>query len=200
MIDNSKLKTMLEGTVDLQNSLNVYTCGEDWTSGKTDKGRNISWFRATYLECAEAINSAQWKWWKSLDTPDDVENVKMEICDIYHFILSILISSKGIEATKNYVTLYLNPENQGDKFCGLEKLMLLSLECNQNAISLLQAFSIALGNWGMTLEDLVSTYVIKNTLNTWKCFKVIINSTYIVDFPFFICQFLFIIAHSASHF
>jgi len=158
----------IKSTVDLQNELNIKTCGEGWTSCKTNKGRDIDWFRCTYMECSEAINSAQWKHWKSLDTPDDIDNIRMEIVDIWHFVLSILIQHKGIESTKKYLETHLTSINEGDKFSGLERLMLLSLERNPNAIGLLHAFSTILGNWGMSVKGLTDLYVIKNVLNIFR--------------------------------
>lgn len=363
----------IKSTVDLQNELNIKTCGEGWVSGKTDKGRDIDWFRCTYMECSEAINSTQWKHWanltkqesivitKSRDTTppcdfeylsktifdvgkpyklrewgllrklynamkarskirghalmtfsfsefviwaynndykklydfwveeeyskwlrpsvdrindylgytfdnmqlttweinqqkqrddvhnatstsgkaicvqveqltlsgehiayfestqkaadavglknrasitqacsdkyinktakgflwkyveveevtetrtipkeDDIDNIRMEIVDIWHFVLSILIQHKGIESTKKYLDSTLAVQIYGDKFTGLEKLMLLSLERNSNAIGLLEAFGIILGNWGMSVQELVDLYVTKNVLNIFR--------------------------------
>lgn len=44
-------------------------------------------YRAIWLECAEAMESLPWKWWKKMEL--DLENLEIEIADIFHFILSI---------------------------------------------------------------------------------------------------------------
>jgi len=92
----SKIKAI----VDLQNELNIQTAGENWTKGYTKEGRNINWFRAITLEVAEAIDSLNWKHWKDINSPDDLDNLKVELVDILHFIISQKITDYGIEKAK----------------------------------------------------------------------------------------------------
>jgi len=63
-----------------------------------NKKININWreirkkedfVRATWIECAELVDSLPWKWWKKQDA--DIDNVKVEIVDIWHFIMSYLL-------------------------------------------------------------------------------------------------------------
>lgn len=82
----------------LQNRLNVNTNGPLWTSGTTNNGRRINWFRCIYMEAAEAMDSMNWKHWKNIDGVEDIDNVKVEIVDILHFILSQMIVDYGIES------------------------------------------------------------------------------------------------------
>ncbi|MCW1349087.1 dUTP diphosphatase, partial [Campylobacter jejuni] len=42
-------------------------------------------------ECAELIDSFAWKHWKNISSPTNWENVRIEIVDIWHFILSLLL-------------------------------------------------------------------------------------------------------------
>jgi len=77
---------------DLQDSLNNKTCGADWkTTGKTDTGRTLDFMKAFRLELAEAIDSTNWKWWKSIDAEDDIENIKIEVTDMWHFLMAYLM-------------------------------------------------------------------------------------------------------------
>jgi dimeric dUTPase (all-alpha-NTP-PPase superfamily) len=43
------------------------------------------------MECTELIDSFQWKHWKDLHKPIDWENVRVEIVDIWHFIMSLIL-------------------------------------------------------------------------------------------------------------
>ncbi|HIE58869.1 MAG TPA: dUTPase, partial [Hydrogenothermaceae bacterium] len=68
----------------LQNQLNT-KINPNWR-----KGRNhVDFARATWLECAELVESLPWKWWKK-QTPD-IENVQIEVVDIWHFIMSFIL-------------------------------------------------------------------------------------------------------------
>ena len=49
-------------------------------------------FRAIWLECAEAVESLPWKWWKK--TQPDIENLELELADIFHFVLSLVLMEK----------------------------------------------------------------------------------------------------------
>lgn len=84
MIDMKAAKEILR----LQNELNTGTAGKDWKSGMTDKGRKIDWQLCVAMETAELIDSLNWKHWKDIDAPDDIENAKMELVDILHFLAS----------------------------------------------------------------------------------------------------------------
>jgi dimeric dUTPase (all-alpha-NTP-PPase superfamily) len=70
-----KIKLMLN----MQIKLNDYTV-PGWIT------KNLDWETAIMLESAEAIESIGWKWWKK-QVPD-VDNVKVEIIDLFHFFMS----------------------------------------------------------------------------------------------------------------
>lgn len=81
---NKLIKDMLQ----LQQNLNDSTNGIGWENGITKDGKLISWKRCIYMECAELIGSFPWKHWKHINSPTNVENVRIEIVDIWHFIMS----------------------------------------------------------------------------------------------------------------
>ena len=54
--------------------------------------QNYPFHRAIWTECAELLDHYGWKWWK-LQEPDLVQ-VKLEIVDIWHFGLSMIIVSE----------------------------------------------------------------------------------------------------------
>jgi dimeric dUTPase (all-alpha-NTP-PPase superfamily) len=47
---------------------------------------NREWYRAAYVEAAELVNSLPFKWWKKQTV--DFDNAKIEIVDMFHFIMS----------------------------------------------------------------------------------------------------------------
>ena len=56
----------IEQMFDLQRQLNNHTNGVMWVDGITKENRKISWYRCIYMETAEAIDSFNWKHWKSI--------------------------------------------------------------------------------------------------------------------------------------
>lgn len=92
---SSKLENQIREMFILQNQLNINTNGKDWINGFTKEGRKINWFRCIYMETAEAIDSLNWKHWKDIDKPDDIENLKIELVDIIHFIISQFIKESA---------------------------------------------------------------------------------------------------------
>jgi len=79
----------------MQNELNIATCGNAWVLGSTEEGRLIDWNRCIYMECAELIDSLNWKHWKSITSDDDWENAQIEVIDIWHFVMSREIERRG---------------------------------------------------------------------------------------------------------
>ena len=100
-------KVYLTEMFSLQQKLNDETNGIGWENGYTKHNRMINWKRCIYMECAELIDSFSWKHWKNINKETDWDNVTVEIVDIWHFIMSLLL--------EDYKT-----NNKGD----LEKLVL----------------------------------------------------------------------------
>ena len=89
----SKILTMLK----LQQKLNDETNGESWENGLTKQGKKIDWRRCIFLESAELIDSYPWKHWKNIDAKPDYENIKVELVDIWHFVMSEILRVNKIE-------------------------------------------------------------------------------------------------------
>lgn len=73
--------------------LNVKTNGERYISDRptTDKGKFISYPICMKMEAAELLDSVPWKHWKYNENKYDIDNIRIEIIDILHFVLSIHI-------------------------------------------------------------------------------------------------------------
>ncbi|HEX5328591.1 dUTP diphosphatase [Sulfuricurvum sp.] len=83
----NKLLCMLE----LQQKLNDATNGLGWEKGVTKNGKTINWRRCIYMESAEMIDSFGWKHWKSISQATDYENLQIEIVDVWHFVMSLVL-------------------------------------------------------------------------------------------------------------
>jgi len=175
-----KIKQMLA----LQQQLNDTTNGEGWESGLTKNGKRIDWRRATYLECAELIESYPWKHWKNIDAKPDYDNIKIEAVDIWHFIMSQMLQDykrkgKGnidtlahaIEALPNYKK-FMHPIESGtrdyyEQIEVVEELMRV-LFCENSPELLMQAFIEVAIQSGLTLDTLYQLYIGKNILNRFR--------------------------------
>ena len=86
-----QLATMLK----LQSEMNTKVHA-DWQQ------QNFEWYRAIWIECAELLDHYGWKWWKK-QTPD-VDQIALELVDIWHFGLSILLlSDETVESISDRV-------------------------------------------------------------------------------------------------
>jgi len=84
-------KESLNKMLEKQFSLNVSAAGHSWVSGVTSEGNDINWGRAIYMESAELIDSFPWSHWKNLSVEPDWTNIKVELIDLWHFIMSMSI-------------------------------------------------------------------------------------------------------------
>ena len=89
-------KEMLTEMFYLQQKLNDETNGKGWEKGYNKHGRIINWRRCVSMECAELIDSFNWKHWKDINLSPNWDNVTIELVDIWHFVMSL-----GLEYYKN---------------------------------------------------------------------------------------------------
>lgn len=135
------------------------------------------YLRAAAIEGAEAIEHVGWKWWKA-QTPD-MDQVRMELVDIWHFALSdgLVLSSGDAEEVADEVMAGIDFEAQVLEFDGrtyyLADRDLLSLLDLTVGLAMARRFSVEvfgeiLKLCGMTWGDLFKLYVGKNVLNTFR--------------------------------
>jgi len=152
----------IEQMFDLQRQLNDHTNGVMWVDGITKENRNISWYRCIYMEAAEAIDSFNWKHWKNINTDPDWSNIRVELVDIWHFIMS-----ESIRITdENYANKYLKLKPQGDfnaevLIDTLEKMLNLSVASNidpkiNNIRDITDLFFTAISQVDMVLRNYTS--------------------------------------------
>lgn len=118
-MDNMK---KFEEMFKLQQKLNDETNGAGWEEGYNKHGKIINWRRCIHMECAELIDSFSWKHWKNIDKAPDWENVKVEIVDIWHFVMSF-----GLEEYRHYekdriekILKIISEDESCDEFCNDE--------------------------------------------------------------------------------
>ncbi len=168
----------------LQQQLNDATNGEGWEKGTTKDGKLIDWKRATYLECAELIESYPWKHWKNIDAEPDYANIKIEAVDIWHFIMSqgledykmqnigsIEALAENINVLPNFQTFSaeITPttKNYYAQIEVVENLM-RTLFCGESTEILMEAFIEVAVQSGLNLDALYTLYVGKNILNKFR--------------------------------
>jgi len=76
------MKQQLANMLELQNDMNSKVHA-DW------REQDFEWYRAIWVESAELLDHYGWKWWKK-QTPD-VDQIALELVDIWHFGLSLLL-------------------------------------------------------------------------------------------------------------
>ena len=168
----------------LQQQLNDATNGEGWEKGTTKNGKLIDWKRATYLECAELIESYPWKHWKNIDAEPDYANIKIEAVDIWHFIMSQGLEDYKIQNLGNIEALAANinalPNFQTfsdeialttkDYYAQIEVVenLMRTLFCGESTEILMEAFIDVAVQSGLNLDALYTLYVGKNILNKFR--------------------------------
>lgn len=133
------------------------------------------YLRAVVVEGAEAMEHRGWKWWKKQDC--DLEQLQMELVDIWHFTLShILLAYRGDQAQA--LADLLAPDSAtsirfDDKNYGIADLDLIGkMELNiglavARRISL-PLFAALLQDCEMDWKELFCQYVGKNVLNFFR--------------------------------
>ena len=144
--------------LDLQDAMNRKV-NDDWVN------QEFSWYRAIWVECAELMDHYGWKWWKK-QTPD-AEQVKLELVDIWHFGLSILLleSNSREDISSNIAKQLLSSKPSGDFRDDLESFTFATLQSKSFDIA---GFSSLMTGIGLTFDELYVSYVGKNVLNFFR--------------------------------
>jgi dimeric dUTPase (all-alpha-NTP-PPase superfamily) len=93
---NTTINSNLEEMFILQKRLNESTNGKNWELGINKFDKNINWLRCIHMEISELIESTPWKHWKNISSKLDIENIKIELVDIWHFVMSYLLQETNI--------------------------------------------------------------------------------------------------------
>lgn len=140
--------------------------------------QNYEWYRAIWIECAEMLEHHGWKWWKH-QTPD-VEQVKMELVDIFHFGLSSRIDGELSfdEIAEELAGEMLEPVVKDDFKQTLEVLAGQAVMYQHFDGA---SFAGCMEQIKMPFEELFKSYVGKNTLNFFRQDNGYKDGTYIKE-------------------
>ena len=169
----------------LQQELNDATNGLNWEEGMTKNAKVIDWRRCIYLEAAELIESYPWKHWKNIDASPDYENIKIEIVDIWHFIMSEALriykvenrgSIEDIATTVSQMKGFeeFTKTEKSEKLDNYEEIALVEdmiklLFCDKDNIdALVISFLTIASKLNLKLPELYKLYIGKNILNKFR--------------------------------
>jgi len=153
------LKQALVNMLTMQDNMNSRV-HENWVD------QNFEWYRAAWIECGELIEHYGYKWWKKQEP--DLEQVRLEVIDIWHFGLSALFrDGKDIEQIAGEIAAELiayEPRGLGVRDA-TEALALDSLQTQSFSPSRFWDLMLATG---LDFDTLYSAYVGKNVLNFFR--------------------------------
>ncbi|MEK6210549.1 MAG: dUTP diphosphatase [Pseudomonadota bacterium] len=137
---------------------------------------NYPFLRAALVESVEALEHYGWKWWKS--QKPDISQVRIELIDIWHFVLSHYLVTECGNISKAAIKIENDWDSRPDiYFDGRQhisseldfreklELMAASFAVRKPALPLLLALFDACE---ISTEDLYIQYVCKNVLNHFR--------------------------------
>lgn len=153
------MRAAIENMLSMQHRMNTRV-HEQWI----DQG--FEWYRAIWIECGELMDHVGYKWWKQ-QVPD-MEQVRLEVVDIWHFGLSALFEpGSDIEEMARAIELdvYHTEPETADIHLATEALAAHSLESRSFSVPLFTQLMLACG---LSFDDLYRHYVGKNVLNFFR--------------------------------
>ncbi|MGG7048589.1 MULTISPECIES: dUTPase [unclassified Campylobacter] len=179
-------KDIVLAMLNLQQSLNDETNGNGWENGYTKQGKLINWRRCIYMECAELIDSFAWKHWKSISAPTDEQNLRVEVVDIWHFVMSLALQiykAKGLGdtnkladeicAASGFSSFCKEPMKVADEsiYEIMNDIEMLIHKCSgfeNDIFDILKIYFTMSLKCGVNLYSLYECYIAKNVLNRFR--------------------------------
>ena len=156
MISKPKLINMLELQCKLNERVNP-----NWLS------TNYAWHRAIMVESIEALDHYGWKWWKKQEP--NLSQARMELVDIWHFIMSMGLENNDGNCEKTATTImevFYEPNKPTEK----STLVLFDLMAGYAAEGKIcvPAFVHLMQELNLSWDLLYITYIGKNVLNMFR--------------------------------
>jgi dimeric dUTPase (all-alpha-NTP-PPase superfamily) len=180
-LTEAQLVTMLT----LQEALNSKVT-KNW------RDENHDWCVAIVGEAWEAYDHSGWKWWKDSGKGPDTAQMKMEVIDIWHFLLSEMMMYNIKEGT-SYFELITDVTSGVDSIlpdlgdatisdvreCLMRLINSASSHGEHVSISgLLQHFYVVMVSMNISWDELYKLYLAKNILNEFRQAKGYKQGTY----------------------
>lgn len=133
--------------------------------------RGNAWHRAVWMECAEILErDGDWKWWQApspresaAEQADTLRQQQIELCDIWHFILSWALQQRLGAATLLPAKSAAATEN---KHVAVEAMVRHAV--NQDLTALVASFYRACRCYALDFDQLFRLYVGKNVVNRFR--------------------------------
>lgn len=166
---------MMAEMLAIQNSVNS-NVDVNW------KNLNREWYRASWIETAELMDSLDWRWWKNQE--DDLDNARIEAVDIWHFILAKCIECNvTAEVIRSHWSL--NVTNEG-RLIAIDRLAFTLLKMKfegGSIISVIEVFSQVCNHLNLSIKEIYIFYIGKATLNNFRQNNGYKEGTYVKEWP-----------------
>lgn len=170
-LQRKQLQTMMH----LQNQMNEKV-NPDWRTAE------LAWEDAIIAEAAEAYDHTNWAWWKNQGKEPDINQIKLELVDIWHFVLSELMTHEEGELHSYYslvtgVIDYAEKQRPKDlqRRLALTKYAIKNImrsallpPSNEKICMIIHSFVDAMFALDMKWEEVYKLYVGKNVLNQFR--------------------------------
>lgn len=154
---DTRAAEMLRTMADMQEAHNRHVHPEWRTQG-------YEYYRAIWVECAELLDHFGWKWWKHQQP--DIDQVKLEVVDIWHFGLSDLMRAGAPLGEAAGQLGAVRGRGDGEAFrMAVEDLAHQTLGDRSFCM---EAFLAVMETLPLELPELFRLYVGKNVLNHFR--------------------------------
>lgn len=127
--------------------------------------QGFEWHRAIWVEAAEMLDHYGWKWWKHQEP--DVEQVHLELIDIFHFGLSArLVAGEAVESIASDIEQQLQQPTVEATFAETIETMVANTLATKNFD--VKTFAGLMQLTELSFEQLFQHYVGKNVLNFFR--------------------------------
>ena len=158
MLPLEKIRTQAE----LQERLNCIV-HPNWRSA------GFRWHRAIMVEAVEALEHYGWKWWKKQEP--DLAQTRLELVDIWHFILSQYLQDYG-SADNAAGLLSSHLQSMSLQYFRtqpiLTNLEMLAVNATTHTMSLPTRFAALAEQLDLSGDELHRMYIAKNVLNLFR--------------------------------
>jgi dimeric dUTPase (all-alpha-NTP-PPase superfamily) len=165
IVSEQVTKSLIKKMFEKQDELNIHTNNALWT---TDE--NLKWYRAIWTEAAELIDYTNWKWWKRQEV--QIEDIKMELIDIWHFALSDMMTMTTIDNCTDNVYMSFNRHFEKPEKINLEKIQTateyLAYYTLRDQKFSLSSFVSLCSTLDMSIDNIYKLYMGKNILNRFR--------------------------------
>ena len=151
--------TAVQTMLDLQDKMNTKVHPK-W------REQGYEWYRAAWIECAELMDHAGYKWWKHAE--HDIEQIQLEVVDIWHFGMSaLLVENEDMEALAANIVKDLSAASDANLSL-LEASETLASACISSQSFSTSAFLNLMRASDLSFDQLYRMYVGKNVLNFFR--------------------------------